>query len=160
MNYLTSVKSTVFKKVSSQDYLLILRGRKCTEREKESVHGILFKYQLPEEVLNVILHYLISFKKLVPSDKTLEDYVKMLDRADIKTSEEGIMFFDKIEQDEHTARKRTDTSIFKGSTELVKVNGMLDETLLSFKKRCTLDQKKELTRVMNEMIRDAFRQSD
>jgi replication initiation and membrane attachment protein DnaB len=159
LKFYTKANSIYFKSVSSQDYLKVLKGHVVSNREKESVLGLLFKYDLPEEVVNTILHYLIVFKQKPLTDKKLEEIAIMLVGEKIKSSEEAILYLEKNENKMRLNSVKTEEAMIKGANELALVNEQLDQAIVSFKERCSIDQKKVLISTMNNIIRISCNQS-
>ena len=161
MKYYTKIDPIPFKKISSQDYLRVLKEESCSDSDKESVIGLLFKYNLPEEVLNVILHYLIRVKNKRLSPKLLEKFAITFVEEKINTSEEAISYLERneIETRLNSFKTKEATAALKDKKDMLRLNSQLDETVMSFKKRCSVDHKKSLMNIMNQMIIDAFRES-
>lgn len=165
VSYYSNINPVYFKNISSLDYLLILKKHKCTDQEKETIQGLIFKYDIPNEVLNTTLHYLINFKRKKIEDEALEELTSILVNKKIKTAEEAILYFERKEEEyENERMTKRESKINKAyvseeKRELMKVNGLLDATTSSFKKRCSIEQKRELVDVMNKMIKSAFYES-
>lgn len=159
MKFYSKVNSMIFKSISSIDYLKILRANRCKTKELESVHGILFKYDLQEEVVNVILHYIITFRKTALTDEVLEDYAIEFVVENIKTSEEAIRLLEKKETERRLKRALNKAKALDGLNNIVPVQELLVETFISFKKRCNNDQKKTLITTMNQLINDTYEET-
>lgn len=147
-----------FKELSPVEFYKEIKGSSSKKRnEIEIIQGLLFKYKIAPEVLNVVLHYLVEIKNESLTEEYLEHVIKRFSKMDLKTVEETI----KLIESEH---KNTSSSLLYEKKEknykvkLVNkksINEQLDQAVDMLKKNCSQKQKEALLLLINEMVDNA-----
>jgi len=97
-----------FKDITPTDFLRDLRvglKQKKLNAELELVQGLLFKYAIKPELLNVVIYYILKKKGEPIKENNTEPLVRELLTADIHTAEKALNYFE--------MRKRKPYSTFK-----------------------------------------------
>jgi len=140
-----------FEDKAPLEFIEYITGRNATLEEIEIVQGLRFKYQIPDEVLNVLFDYIINFKKKNLATKYTELYLNKLVNANAFNAGDAMSFF-RNEEFESSSKKE---AIVAEKEDEAKLNLLLDQAVFSLKNRCSTKQKQALLQIMNDMIRSS-----
>lgn len=149
-----------FKELSPTDFYKEVKGKSNNKRNDiEIIQGLLFKYQIAPEILNVIVHHLIVIKNDSLTEEYMEHVVKRFVEKNLKTVEEAIFLIEgehKVASSNLLFEKKKQSYKFRIAIgKKQSINERIDQAVESLKKNCSQKQKEALLLLINDIIENA-----